>query len=254
MKVKILASGSKGNCVAILSGDSCILIDAGLPKTHIEKRLSENGINPTSIKAIFVSHAHTDHICGLQLANKYKIPVFATEGEWKKIDGVDDDLMNVLLKRDGKYNTVLSDGCDFVVNPFQIHHDAMEPVGYSIETDEVGGRCCVVFDTGHVDDYMLEMMEGHIYVIEANHDVDMLTNGKYNDFLKSRILSDVGHLSNLQCADALAKLIKGKGERIYITHLSKNNNTPELAEQAVEGALEAKGLERLFDYQLEVVR
>lgn len=252
MKVKILATGSKGNCVAILSGDSCILIDAGLPKTHIEKRLMENGISPVSIKAIFVTHSHGDHICGLPLANKYSIPVYASEGEWKKINGVNEDLRYTIEKATGGYEWIILD--DINIYPFQVHHDAMEPLGYSIEDDSVGGRCCVVFDTGHVDDNMLDMMEGHIYVIEANHDVEMLVNGPYNDFLKARINSDVGHLSNLQCAESLAKVIRGVGERIYLTHLSDKNNTSELALKAVEDALELKGLENGIDYYLEVVR
>ncbi|MEV2520609.1 MBL fold metallo-hydrolase, partial [Paenibacillus larvae] len=88
MNVKILASGSTGNCIHIQSGETGILIDAGLPKTKIEKRLLENDIDPTQIKAIFITHAHADHTKGLPLANKYKIPVYASEGEWKDIDSV----------------------------------------------------------------------------------------------------------------------------------------------------------------------
>ncbi|MDT2306391.1 MBL fold metallo-hydrolase [Paenibacillus larvae] len=95
MNVKILASGSSGNCIHVQSGETGILIDAGLPKTKIEKRLLANNIDPTKLKAIFITHAHSDHIKGLPLANKYKISVYASEGEWKDIDSVDDDLCKV---------------------------------------------------------------------------------------------------------------------------------------------------------------
>jgi phosphoribosyl 1,2-cyclic phosphodiesterase len=93
MKVDILASGSGGNCIALRSGETTILVDAGVAKTKIEKRLLEVGIRPDSIRAIFITHAHSDHVKGLPLANKYKIPVYAAEGEWKDIQGVDDDLL-----------------------------------------------------------------------------------------------------------------------------------------------------------------
>ncbi|KJD42462.1 MBL fold metallo-hydrolase, partial [Paenibacillus terrae] len=99
MKVNILASGSKGNCIALTSAGQTILIDAGIAKTKIEKRLLDVGIRPDHITAIFITHAHGDHIKGLPMANKYRIPVYATEGEWKGISGVDDELRRVAETR-----------------------------------------------------------------------------------------------------------------------------------------------------------
>jgi phosphoribosyl 1,2-cyclic phosphodiesterase len=253
MRINILASGSDGNCIHIKSGDTGILIDAGKWKRDLEKRLNERGISAaTDIQAIFVTHAHGDHIRGLNLANKYKLPVYATEGEWKGVSGVDDELKNTLETVHGKYERVVVG--DLSIYPFKVHHDAYEPVGYAIEGDGPGERCCVVFDTGHIDADMLEMMEGSIYIIEANHDIQMLRSGSYSDYLKARIENEhTGHLSNDQTAEALSKLIKGKGERIYLTHLSSKNNIPAISSNAVKLALMRKGYREGTHYTLEVV-
>ncbi|GIO40175.1 MBL fold hydrolase [Paenibacillus antibioticophila] len=253
MKVEILATGSDGNCIFLQSGSTGILIDAGKWKRDLEKRLLSRGINAaTDIQAVFITHSHSDHIKGLTLANKYHIPVYATHGEWQKISGVDEELQHVLETTYSKYDIV--ELGNLRVQPFQIHHNTLEPVGYAVEDDD-GNRACVVFDTGHIDDDMLDMMEGsNIYIIEANHDSDMLRDGTYDAYLKDRIADPHrGHLSNDQTAAALQQLIKGKGEQIYLTHLSSNNNTPELASQAVRMALFDKGFINKRDYFLEVL-
>ncbi|NRF91509.1 MBL fold metallo-hydrolase [Paenibacillus frigoriresistens] len=251
MEVKIVASGSDGNCVFIKSGNSGVLIDAGKWKRDIEKRLNEKNINPvTDIQAICITHSHSDHIRGLTLANKYSYPVYATEGEWRGISGVNDDLKHTLSTAFGKYELI--ELGDLHVYPFRTYHDAHEPVGYAIE-DDIGNRCCVVFDTGKIDEDMLHMMEGNIYVVEANHDEDLLINGTYADHLKARILSeDRGHLSNAQTAAALKRLIQGKQERIILTHISGRNNTPMHARAEVMRALREKGFKDGEHYHLEV--
>lgn len=255
MKVEIIATGSDGNCIHLQSGSTGILIDAGKWKRDLEKRLLARGINAvTDIQAVCITHSHGDHIRGLTLANKYRIPVWATEGEWKGISGVDEDLRRVLETRWSKYVPIAIGIGGLTIHPFRTHHNTYEPIGYAIKDDN-GAQACVVFDTGHIDDEMLAMMEGSdIYIIEANHDPDMLRYGPYDDYLKERI-SDPhrGHLSNDQTAAALQKLIKGCGERIYLTHLSSTNNTPELASQAARMALFEKGFINKRDYYLEVV-
>jgi phosphoribosyl 1,2-cyclic phosphodiesterase len=251
MKVDILASGSGGNCIAIRSGSTTILVDAGIAKTKIEKRLLEAGIRADEIAAIFITHAHGDHIKGLPLANKYRIPVFAAEDEWKGISGVDSELQFVV--RAG-YHTAEKKGMDWLdVTPFATHHDAYEPVGYSILSSN-DQKVSICLDTGKVDSEMLDAMhDSDIYIIEANHDPAMVEASDYPLSVQARILSDIGHLSNEQTADALKRLVRGRGERIYLTHLSKSNNMPTLARMTVESALRRKGYENGKHYFLGVV-
>ncbi|GAF63615.1 putative hydrolase [Bacillus sp. TS-2] len=252
MKIDILASGSKGNCIVLSVGDSSILIDAGIAKTKIEKRLLEVGIRADQVKAIFITHAHGDHIKGLPLANKYKIPVYAGEGEWKEINNVDEDLRRII--KAGQ-----ADGIDFKfeVKAFSTHHDSFEPLGYVIEEltgDFEGTRCAVCLDTGHIDDYMLNAISGSdYYIIESNHDPRMVEASNYPNSVKARVLSNIGHLNNKQTAEALSKLIEGRGERIYLTHLSSSNNLFSLAEMTTVNMLSRKGFKKNIHYQLEVV-
>jgi len=255
MKIDIIASGSGGNCIAVRSGSTVILIDAGIAKTKIEKRLLEAGIRPDEIVGIFITHAHGDHIKGLPLANKYRIPVYAGSDEWRDINNVDEELRND-LPGGVEPITLYARGKGFVESvsafPFKTYHDAYDPVGYVVESDDCKVSICL--DTGHVDRDMLEAMRGSdIYIIEANHDPELVAVSDYPDSTKARILSDIGHLSNQQTADALARLVRGRGERIYLTHLSKSNNMPELAQATVEAALRRRGYENGKHYFCEVV-
>lgn len=247
MKVDILASGSQGNCIVLRSGETTILVDAGIAKTKIEKRLLEVGIRPDSIAAIFITHAHGDHVKGLPLANKYKIPVYAAEGEWKSIKGVEDDFQRSFISG----NDIDLD--PFFVESFKTHHDAFDPVGYTLH-DYAGGKCSICLDTGHVDDNMIATMEhSNIYIIESNHEPNMVEVSNYPNSVKARILSHVGHLSNEQTAEALSKLVMGIGEQIYLTHLSSKNNMPALAEATAKRALFRRGFKPNKDYFIEVI-
>ena len=247
MKIDILASGSSGNCIAVRSGETTILVDAGIAKTKIEKRLLDVGIRPDSIKAILVTHAHSDHVKGLPLANKYKVPVFAAEGKWKSIKGVDDD---------NRYSFTSGNDFgveDFWIQSFKTHHDAHDPCGYVI-TDNNGFKCSICLDTGHVDESMLQAMEySNVYIIESTHEPNMLEHSNYPPSVKARILSHIGHLSNEQTAEALSRLIQGLKEKVYLTHLSGSNNMPALAEMTVKRALMKKGFKAGDHYQIEVI-
>ncbi|GGJ51235.1 MBL fold metallo-hydrolase [Virgibacillus salexigens] len=244
MKVNILASGSSGNCIALSSGESTILVDAGIAKTKIEKRLLEVGITPNNIGAIFITHAHKDHTKGLPLANKYNIPVYAGDDEWKDIDLVDEELRNDI--------NFVEHFDFFEVIPFEVYHDAYDPLGYTISTKDCKVSICL--DTGKVEREMLETMkDSNVYIIESNHEPRMVEASSYPNSVKARVLSDVGHLSNKQTAAALTELIQGKGEQIYLTHLSTNNNLPALAEMTTVRALIKKGFKRDIHYKLEVI-
>lgn len=250
MKINILASGSGGNCIALRSGQTTILIDAGIPKTKIEKRLLEVGIRPDEIAAIFITHAHKDHIQGLPLANKYRIPVYASEGEWKDTHGVDEELHNSLSPGDFVRFDFYGKGKP-EITAFRTHHDAYDPLGYVIEGEK---KVSICLDTGHIDRDMIDAMRGSdIYIIEANHDPELVAVSNYPDSVKARILSDRGHLSNQQAANALYQLVNGKGEQIYLTHLSKSNNLPALAKMTVEATLRRKGFENGKHYFCEVI-
>lgn len=248
MEVKILAGGSSGNCIAVNYGKKVILVDAGIAKTKIEKRLLDEGIHPNDIASIFITHAHSDHVKGLPFANKYKIPVFATKGEWELIKCVDEELKNEL-----KPYEILQYKDLGIIN-FKTHHDSREPLGYAMELIKTGQKVSICLDTGTTDEQMLKCMKNSdIYVIEANHEPRMVEVSSYPNSVKARILSDIGHLSNQQTANVLYELVQGKKEKVYVTHLSKSNNFPQLAKLTVENKLKEKGLINGIDYFLEVV-
>jgi phosphoribosyl 1,2-cyclic phosphodiesterase len=249
MIVKILASGSDGNMIYVQSGETQLLVDIGISKTKAEKVLLQNDIVPHEIKAIFVTHEHGDHIRGLVLANKYMIPVWATEGTWKEIEGIDGSLKRIVKAGEG---VPCSTAVHTVITPFVVSHDAYEPVGYVIENAE--HKLSICLDTGTVTDSMIEaMMDSSIYVFECNHDTDMLQMSMYAQSVKARIASDIGHLSNMVAARALARLVKGRGEQIYLTHMSKSNNLAALALGTVMRELRRKGLMMGKDFFMEVV-
>lgn len=247
--VKVLATGSDGNCVYVGTEGASILIDVGLPKTRIEKVMLERDIDPTKIDAIYISHEHQDHCKGIGFADKYNIPVYASEGTLKALKRLDSG--KIIKAGGGIVHDAVSTNFLQVI-AFNISHDAMEPLGYTIQTADK--KVSVLMDTGCVTNDMLRAMDfSDIFVFECNHDLDMLQNGKYDDFVKSRIASDIGHLSNDQAAEALAKLVKGRGEQIFLTHMSSNNNTPALAEKAVKLALFEKGFVKNKHYKVEVI-
>ncbi|PIC80522.1 MBL fold metallo-hydrolase [Sporosarcina sp. P18a] len=252
MKIDILASGSAGNCIAITVGEKTILIDAGIAKTKIEKALMNVNIRPDQVEAVFITHAHGDHVKGLPFANKYGIPVYAGADEWESIKSVDDDLKCSAFKENGVYESFMFDMGEMAVIPFGVHHDAREPLGYKVLAGNKQVSICL--DTGHVDAAMLSAMaDSDIYVIESNHEPRMVEASSYPNSVKARIISHIGHLSNHQTAEALSKLVQGNGEQIYLVHLSDKNNMPALAAMTVKRELLKKGLTVGKHYELEVV-
>ena len=245
-----LFSSSSGNCTFIGSGTGGILVDVGVSAKQALAALDCIGVDIADIGAIFVTHEHSDHIKGLRaLASKFKINVYTSQGT-----------MNVLEdtgKLCDKYNcsVIPESGVEcrgMFVRPFRTSHDCAESLGFTVETPD-DRKISVLTDTGYVSDDMYRAVSGSDLILaESNHDVGMLRNGPYTYPLKRRILSDVGHLSNIACSELVTKLVEEGTTRIVLGHLSKENNMPELAYQTSRAALESAGAHENSDYMMYV--
>ena len=234
LQVSILASGSKGNSVYVELDGVRLLVDAGISAARITKGLHARGIEPQSIDAVLVTHEHIDHVRGLKtLAKQYHLPILATRGTLAGIDGgaaFEDDMRSI--------SDAFMIG-NVTVQPFATSHDAAEPCGFRIE----GSHCCTVAtDLGVVTDTVQDAMEGaDVLVLEANHDADLLRQGSYPWPLKRRILSNRGHLANGDAAWALTRM-KKHPRKVYLAHLSEENNRPALARDTVHDILASCGM------------
>ncbi len=228
LETESLFSGSSGNSVYLKCGDDEYLIDAGVSFKVLACALKASGKNIKNIKAIFVTHEHSDHISGLDvLLKNIDIPVYinskSAEYILKNIPGFR-CTKNFIIKNPGEKITLPN--C--TVNIFKTPHDSCGSVGYRFDTD--GESFGYATDLGYVTREIARNLFGcKTVIIESNHDIQMLKNGKYPYMLKQRILSDHGHLSNDACAKFLPHLIKNGAEKIVLSHLSKDNNTPEIA-------------------------
>lgn len=229
-----LASGSSGNSTVI--GDSegnNVLVDCGISCKRIIDSINKLSDTPESIKGIFITHEHTDHINGLMmLMKKYKIPVFASLGTLSaitKCKGFDDSYRKLMYKMNANCPFYFK---DLKVNCFNIPHDAAEPFGYSFEKYDTKLSVCT--DFGVITDEIEEGLKGsNALVIEANHDERMLEAGRYPFILKRRILGDKGHISNENSGKLITKLWNKEMKHIFLSHLSDENNMPELALETV---------------------
>ncbi|HJV45397.1 MAG TPA: MBL fold metallo-hydrolase [Bacillota bacterium] len=250
MKFSVLASGSTGNSIYVETKQTRVLIDAGLSGKQIESKLQEVGVDPKSLDAILVTHEHTDHIKGVGvLARRYQLPVYTHEKTWRELDTLIGEVPEEqrCLFEDGEVKHF----GDLAIESFAISHDAAFPMGFCFYEGEK--KLTLATDLGYVSQRIKDTVSGaDAYIFESNHDVEMLRMGHYPWNIKRRILSDVGHLSNEDSASALSDMISGKGERIYLSHLSKDNNMTELARLTVKNILEESGYVvdkdvRLFD-------
>lgn len=240
LKFCSLSSGSSGNCQYLGTSRTKILIDAGLSGKRIESLLLSIDVKPEEIDYILVTHEHIDHVKGVGvLSRRYDIPILANEKTWASMKGL-------IGKIDPKNIKVFESERafelgDLGIYPFKIFHDAAEPVGFSIYYKKA--KISIMTDTGWVNDKMKKTIkDSSLYLIESNHDVKMLKEGSYPWYLKQRILSTKGHLSNADAARVLADLLMGKGEIVLLGHLSKENNIPELAYNTVKEYIEDYGL------------
>lgn len=235
MRLTVFASGSTGNCALVRGGGRAILLDAGISARRICAALESVAVDPAGLDGIFITHEHADHVSGLSVFTKrYPLPVYApgtVAGALRRsFPGVCPFLEDIEPERP------VSLGC-MTVTAFPTSHDTAQSVGYRIEAD--GAALVTATDTGCVTPLMLRYFSGaDTALIEANHDEAMLRNGPYPAYLKRRILSDRGHLSNAECTWLAAVLARQGTGRIVLGHLSKNNNIPSLARRTVIRGLE----------------
>lgn len=238
MRIVTFASGSTGNCCLVSDGGVNVLIDAGISARRIVQGLGVLGLAPQDVCGVLITHEHSDHISGLPvLVKRTGMRIFAPSELGEVLKRVKPELSESIdyIPPDGG----LCVG-DVRITAFPTPHDASASFGYRIEGSEV---FAFATDTGHISDELLEGIQGaDTVVIEANHDKVMLKNGPYPPFLKQRVLSKHGHLSNDDCAK-LACLLADSGTRqIILGHLSQQNNTPEAAETAVSEALSGRNV------------
>jgi len=237
-----LASGSSGNSAYVGAGGTHILIDAGISGKSIEAGLSELGLEGRQLSAILVTHEHSDHIVGVGvMSRRYELPIYASPKTWRYFDrhGVIGAIEPHLARR-------IEPGQMFEVGSlqavaFDVPHDASQPVGYSIFAG--GRKITVVTDAGEATSTIRNYVSGSdIVLLESNHDLDMLKNGKYPQALKRRILGPCGHLSNKAAGMLLTETATEKMRYVYLGHLSEENNRPLVAFGTVEGILYNQGI------------
>ncbi len=252
MKLVSLFSGSSGNCIYVESDECHLLFDAGFTCRRIQAALREIDVELKDIDAIFITHEHTDHVSALGVMGRNaKIPVYCNSPTAKKILSQRDHPSEALMNIFSTGSAVNIKGVE--ITSFHISHDAAEPVGYKISNGKAS--LGIATDTGIVTDEIFSSLSGcKALLFESNHDIDMLKTGSYPVYLKQRILSDHGHLSNDSCGKALASLIDKGSEKLLLGHLSKENNTPFSALNTVQQILEEKGYKRNSDYVMNVAR
>jgi phosphoribosyl 1,2-cyclic phosphodiesterase len=249
MRVCSLASGSSGNAVFIESGTTSLLIDAGLPSRVLCERLSHVGALPDALSGILITHEHHDHIAGaVAMAQQYNLPLIA---DIRTLSAI---LVTIPPEQKSRMPRTRSEAVgttwqigSLTITSFPIPHDAISPCGYLISSE--AWRVCLVTDCGSITEGILaHMRQANLVIVEANHDRERLLRGPYPNTLKHRILSPKGHLANDQTAEAIYCL-DDSPRWIWLTHLSKINNTPDLARDAVSKRI---GERRMRQIRLEI--
>lgn len=243
-KVVPLFSSSSGNSVYVKYGDDEILIDAGASCKMIEEALNIIGSSLMNIKAVFVTHEHSDHVRGLEaICKKYNIPVYIDKNA---LDGIAKIEMREAVKRCAELcsaGDTVNVG-EICANIFKTPHDACSSVGYRFNFSD-GSAFGYATDIGYITRGIASNLFGcDTVVLESNHDTQMLVKGPYPYYLKQRILSDKGHLSNEACSEFVPHLYSRGTKKVILAHLSEHNNTPELAYNTSVSAAEKAGISR----------
>lgn len=225
-----LNSGSNANCYYVSNGDAAILVDAGLSCRETEKRMNRLGLKMEQVKAVFISHEHSDHINGLEvLSRKHKLPVYISQ---KTLANSSLSIDQSLIRYFKKDETVVID--QLQVKCFSKSHDAADPFSFMISSQNI--NVAVITDIGYACKQVLHyFQQSHAVFLESNYCETMLTNGDYPYHLKRRISSDEGHLSNKQALELFLNYRTPQLSHLILSHLSKNNNTP----QTVEGLFQS---------------
>lgn len=244
MKVKILASGSKGNSSLVMCGNINLLIDIGISFLKVKKHFEYNNIDVSDIKGLLITHSHSDHIKGLDTFIKQtKIPIYIPKEMYHELSHI------VPIER-----------CNFIGDLFKIGDVSIELIHTSHDTDYSVGfiieymkkSLVYVTDTGYINRKFLKKMEDkNIYVIESNHDEVMLMDGPYPRFLKERVISDRGHLSNKTTASYLKRITTSNTKYVVLAHISEKNNTKDLAYKETYEVLKNKKIKLLVAEQDE---
>jgi len=230
MLVSVLASGSKGNSTLIKTEKLNILIDAGMNLKYIKEKLEEIGIGLDDINYVFLTHTHKDHIGALStFVKKYKPIICMGSKMFSDLDYLE-NYENIILLGDSLELE------DVYVDVMNTSHDASESKGYVFTTKD--SSLVYITDTGYINNkYFKKIYNKNMYIIESNHDVEMLMHGRYPKWLKQRVLSDKGHLSNQACSFYLSKLIGNNTKKVILAHLSHENNTEQIALSTLKSTL-----------------
>jgi len=237
LRFQVLASSSAGNSAYVSDGSTSILIDCGLSGKEALRRLEAAAIAPESIDAVFVTHEHIDHICGLAgIARKIQKPIYLTAQTAAAIDDCKADVHFQTFQAGTRFRFG-----SFEVQSFSLPHDASDPVGYTFECQ--AGKVGVCTDLGYMPDSIRVHLAGcDVLLLESNHDLEMLKIGPYPWALKQRVMSRRGHLSNEVASQFIREDMSQRTKRLILGHLSEQNNLPALVHMIASEALRHKGL------------
>ncbi len=235
LRYTTLISGSSGNISYIENDTDAVLLDGGISFKELNRLSDVMGISLHKVRGILLTHEHSDHSKGVGvISRKLKVPIFTTYGTWDKVHPKAGKVPeeHIRLHHSGDMFDLES----LNIETFSLSHDALDPCGYMVGSGD--RKVAFVTDTGVVEqDLCYRLKECAGLVVEANHDVDMLITGPYPYFLIKRIMSDQGHLSNLDCKELLLQVLGEKTKAVTLAHLSAENNRPSLARSCGEQAL-----------------
>lgn len=245
MKFYSLCSSSKGNCTYIGNLRRGILIDAGFGVRNIKESLSRVCIGMEAVQAVFVTHEHNDHIGGLRcFLQKRNVPVYATQGTLNQL------LLKGIVNEDNILYPLDQDPAivdDFQITPFHTPHDCADSVGFVVSDGKSTVGVCTDLGTMR-ENIFNHLCKCDLVLLESNYDPNLLSVSKYPYYLKKRIVSDHGHLSNQEAAEQMKKLVRQGVTNFLLGHLSQQTNLPELALQTARGTLSEDGIEEGRDY------